>query len=157
MKTRTEAIAIARTWLETPYVLRGRIKGAGCDCGTLLAEYMIEIGATTTEKLGDLGLYSHDWFCNTKDERYLRQMLRFCTLAAQSTCRPGAQAQPGDLVLFRVVGSRVYNHGAIITAWPRGIHAQHDGVREVDLVTHSLTAYRQMDVFNPFGSDDAGI
>jgi cell wall-associated NlpC family hydrolase len=157
MKTRTEAIAIARTWLGTPYVLRGHIKGAGCDCGTLLAEYLIEINATTREKLGALGLYSDDWFCNTKDERYLRQMLRFCTLAADIICRPGAQALPGDLVLFRVVGSPVCNHGAIVTAWPRGIHAQYDGVREVDLTSHGLTAYRQMKVFNPFEVRNAGI
>lgn len=158
MKTREEAIEVARAWLGTPYVLKGRIKGAGCDCGTLLAEYLIEIGATTAEELGDLGLYSHDWFCNTSDERYLRNVLRFARLVAETICRPGVEAQPGDLVLFRVVGSKIYNHGAIVTAWPYGIHAQCDGgVRRVDLTSHYLTAYQQMDIFDPFRSHDAGI
>ena len=151
LKLRSEAVEVARTWLTTPYVLGGRLKGAGCDCATLLAEYLIEIGAALREQLQDLGLYSHDWFCHTTNERYLRGLMRFGAITAETVCRKGERAKPGDLALFKVVGSRVYNHGAIVTQWPMGIHAQSDGVREVDLSAHSLTAFRQMDIFDPFG------
>ena len=41
LKARPEAVAIARSWIRTPYVMGGRIKGAGCDCATLLSEYLI--------------------------------------------------------------------------------------------------------------------
>lgn len=147
---RIDAVACARSWKSTPYVLRGRIKGAGCDCATFLAEYLLEIGAAQPSELEDIGFYSSDWWCHTSDERYLRNLMRFGKLVAEVICRPGEKAQPGDLVLFKVVGSRVYNHGAIVTAWPRGIHAEASGVSEVDLTAHRLTAYRTMDIFDPF-------
>ncbi len=157
LKARSEAVAAARGWLGTPYVLGGRVRGAGCDCGTLLAEYLIEIGAATREELGELGLYSHDWFCHAERERYMLRLLRHARLTAETVCRGAAQAEPGDLVLFRVAGSRVFNHGAIVTAWPRGVHAESDGVREADLVRHPLTSFATMEIFSPFGGQDAGI
>jgi len=78
-------------------------------------------------------------------------------MVAETVCRPGVIAQPGDLVLFRVVGSKRYNHGAIVTSWPRGIHAQHDGVREVNLAQHRLTAHRAMEVFDPFADRNVAL
>jgi hypothetical protein len=57
MKSRTEALAIARSYIGTPYVLGGRVKGAGVDCATLLAEYLMEIGATTEAELIEAGFY----------------------------------------------------------------------------------------------------
>ena len=156
LSDRAQAVAVARTWLRTPYVLGGRIKGAGCDCATLLAEYLIEIGMASNAELEDLGFYSHDWFCHTSSERYLRGLMRFGTLVAETICREGEQAQPGDIALFRVAGSKVYNHGAIVTSWPMGIHAQHDGVHESNLASHRLTGHRQMDIFNPFERPESG-
>lgn len=141
----------ARAWIGTPYVLRGRVRGAGCDCATLLAEYLIEIGAAAAEDLQDLGIYSHDWFCHASSERYLLRLMRHARQVAETLCRGDAQPRPGDLVLFRVAGSRIHNHGAIVTAWPLGIHAADDRVQETDLTQHPLTGYREMDVFNPFG------
>lgn len=161
MMSRTQAVAIARTWVGTPYVLQGRVKGAGCDCATLLAEYLIEIGASTEAQLIELGFYreggashsfSSDWFCHATKEQYLRSLMHFGRLVAETICRPGVKAQPGDLVLFRVAGSKRYNHGAIVTCWPKGIAAVHQGVREVDLASHKLTAYREMEVFDPFAA-----
>jgi cell wall-associated NlpC family hydrolase len=152
MLDRSQAVAVARTWIRTPYVLGGRVKGAGCDCATVLAEYLIEIGAVEQKELVDLGLYSGDWFHHTTSERYLRGLMRFGKMASETICRGRADAQPGDLVLFKVAGSKVYNHGAIVTAWPRGIHAQAEGVREVNLAAHHLTGFRIMDVFDPFAA-----
>lgn len=162
--TRPQAVAIARSFLGTRYVLGGRRKGAGLDCATLLSEYLIEIGRTTEAALIEIGFYreggaghsfSHDWFCHSTREEYLRGLMHFGKLVAETVCRPSAIPQPGDLVLFRVVGSERFNHGAIVTAWPRGIHAVSEGVREDNLAQHRLTAFRQMDVFAPFAEQPA--
>jgi hypothetical protein len=37
-----------------------------------------------------------------------------------------------------------------VTSWPHGIHAGAEGVREISLTTHRLTAFKPMEVFDPF-------
>jgi cell wall-associated NlpC family hydrolase len=150
MKTRAEAVQIARSFLGTPYVLGGRLKSAGVDCATLLGCYLIEIGAAPPDLWKNLETYHHDWFLHSANERYLRALVKFGFDAAQGLCRSDSTAQPGDIVLFRVVNSKIFNHGAIVTSWPRGIHAAATGVREVNLVTTQLTGFRPMEVFDPF-------
>jgi cell wall-associated NlpC family hydrolase len=151
MVKREAAVAVARTWLDTRYVLHGRVKGVGCDCGTLIAEYLIEIGAATCADLEDLGFYSHDWFCHEPSERYLLRLASHARRVAEAVARPGvAAAKPGCLALFRVARSKRFNHGAIVTEWPMGIHAYGDKVYESDLSRHRLTAYSAMELFDPF-------
>ena len=150
--TREEAVAIARRWKGTPYVLQGRIRGAGCDCATFLAEYLIEIGTATRDELEQIGLYSHDWFCHTSHERYLLRLMRYARKTADTVCRGTLHAEPGNLVLFRTANSRVFNHGAIVTEWPRGLHAVDPRVIESNLTGHPLTAFREMAIFDPFGA-----
>jgi cell wall-associated NlpC family hydrolase len=151
--TRPEAVSVARSWKGTPYVLQARIKGAGCDCGTLLAEYLIEITAARRADLEDLGVYSHDWFCHASSERYLLRLVRHARKTAETICRGTPDAQPGNIVLFRTVGSRFFNHGAIVTAWPLGMHAIHPQVTESNLLSHHLTGFHEMAIFDPFGSN----
>lgn len=146
---RSRAVALARSWIGTPYVLGGRVRGAGCDCATLLAEYLIAIGAASAAELEDLGFYSHDWFCHASSERYLLRLMRYARAAAETVCRAGVDARPGALVLFRVAGSKRFNHGAIVTRWPFGVHAVDPRVKESDLTQHYLTAFRVMEVFDP--------
>ena len=148
--TRLEAVTVARSFVGTPYVLGGRLKGAGVDCATVLGLYLVEIGAAPPDLFTSVAGYRHDWFLHDPNERYLRGLMRFGFLAAQTLCRSDAAAQPGDLALFRVVNSKVFNHGAIVTEWPHGIHAGAEGVREVCLTTHRLTAFKPMEVFDPF-------
>jgi cell wall-associated NlpC family hydrolase len=150
MKTRVQAVAIARSWLGTPYVLGGRMKGAGCDCATLLAEYLLEVGRASEDELHELGFYSHDWFCHTTNERYLKNLMRYGRIVAEAKCRPGVRAQPGDLALFRTARSHLFNHGAIVTTWPNGIHAVDGMVRESDLSAHRLTGWKETAIFDPF-------
>ena len=159
MKTQAEALPIAHSFKGTPYVLGARKKGAGVDCATLLGEYLIEIGRTTECALIEAGFYrecgaghtySHDWFLHTTRQDYLRGIMMFGKLVAETICRPGEKPEPGFIVLFRSVNSERFNHGAIVTSWPRGIHAADGMVREDNLAAHRLTAYRSMDVFDPF-------
>ena len=150
MRTRLEAVLVARSFAGTPYVLGGRLKGAGVDCATLLGLYLIEIGAAPADLFKGLSAYSHDWFLHDANERYLRRLVRFGFQAADGLCRADARAQPGDIVLFRVMNARVFNHGAIVTAWPYAVHAEARGVCEVNLTAHQLTAYKPREVFDPF-------
>lgn len=147
MMTRDEAVVVARSWVGTPYVLGGRIKGAGADCASFIAEYLIEIGATERQPLG---VYSHDWFHHTTEERYKFALMKHARVLAETVARGTPDAKPGDIVLFRVAESRVFNHGAVVTRWPMGIHALQPKILEVNLVTHALTGHRQMAIFTPW-------
>lgn len=150
--SRAEAVAIARSWLDTPYVLGGRVKGAGADCATLIAEYAIECGFATRE---DLGIYSHDWFHNTSEDRYKFGLIRQARKVIEGHCRGTVDALPGSLIIFKVAGSRVFNHGGIIVRWPRIIHAVDPVVTENDATAHYMTAQTEMLVFDLWERPDA--
>lgn len=146
MMTRAEAVAVALSWEGTPYVTGARVKGAGIDCATFLAEYLIEIGAAPAI---ELFVYAQDWFCNTEKELYFDELSKYATCVWEGRCLGTPPAQPGDIVLFRVAKSRLYNHGAIITGWPRALHAfESEGVRESRPALHPLTAHMEMAVFD---------
>jgi cell wall-associated NlpC family hydrolase len=142
-----EAVAAARAWLGTPYVKGGRIKGAGVDCETLLEAYLIEIGAASEF---DLPVYSQDWFCNTEEEHYRDELAKYATCTWEGRCIGTPPAKPGDIAIYRVVGSRLYNHGSIITLWPKAIHAFEKGVFETRPAIHPLTTHKDMAIFSPF-------
>lgn len=144
---RAAAVAIARDWTGTAYVMRGRLKGAGCDCGTLLAEYLIEIGAVPEI---ELPYYRQDWFCHATDQMYYRHLMKYAAEVAQGICRGDARPQPGDIMLFRAVGSERFNHGAIVTSWPFGVHSVHPHVTESDLTKHRLTGFRAYVLADPW-------
>jgi cell wall-associated NlpC family hydrolase len=153
--TREEIVTEARTWIATPYHKGGRIKGAGADCATLLfCVYqncgLIPAGAEgifDDERLVPVG---QDWFCHTEDERYMRLVLRYAHRVAEALCYPCLKAKPGNLVLTRAVGSRVYNHGGIVVQWPRIVHALDPCVEEADATTHRLWDHQVMTVLDAF-------
>lgn len=148
--TRLEAVAVARTWIATPYVLHGRVKGAGADCATFLAEVLIECGIVKRPDVENFGFYSHDWFLHCSDERYLLQVVRHARRIAELAGPKAKKPMPGCIALYRVGKTKVFNHGAFITNWPFGIHAQKNGVREVNLQQSSLTQAAIMELFDPF-------
>lgn len=147
---RAEAVSVARSWIGTPYELRGRVKGAGVDCATFLAEYLTEIGASTRADLEDLGFYAHDWFCHTSSERYLLRMMRHARKVLDGRCRGTVAAEPGSMILFRLPGSRILNHGGVITRWPFMVHATGPKVQEANCTTHWMTGFVPFELFDPF-------
>lgn len=153
MVSREEAVAIARSWIDTPRVFGGRIKGAGCDCGTFLEQWAFECAFVTVDQLPNLsskGVYADDWFCHTKEEIYYNEISKFARPVWTGRCFGMVPAKPGDVALFRVVGSPIYNHGCIVTAWPRAIHAHREGVRENRPTLYPLTAHQEMVIFDPW-------
>jgi cell wall-associated NlpC family hydrolase len=159
VKLRAEAVLIAQQWLGTPYVRGGRILGAGCDCGTLLAQYLVGIGACPAEEMDDLiarlGFLSNDWFCHANSERYEAELLKYAPLRWQGMCRGIPPAQPGDIAMFRVVGSRLFNHGAIVLEWPYALHSVLPRVARTRLTLHPMTAHMEMALFDPWALAEA--
>lgn len=112
--SRADIVAIARSWIGTPYRHRGRIKGVGCDCAMLAAEVYAEAGLIPPQVIED---YPPDWHLHRDAERYMGHVLRY---AAPIEAR---DAGAGDLVLFQF--GRAFAHGGLLTeaGWPHIIHA----------------------------------
>jgi len=108
---RARIVSVARTWLGTPYHTGGRVRGAGVDCLTLLAEVFAE--ADVVPRI-DVPYYPHDWHLHRGGERYLEGLLRH----ARAIDGPPLT---GDIALWKF--GRCFSHGAIVVEWPVIIHA----------------------------------
>ena len=139
--TRRQAVvAEAATWLGTPFHHAARVKGkdGGVDCLMLLAEVYERAGAAPHV---DPPFYVPDWHLHRDAERYLEGLTRY----AREIAGP---PQPGDIALFRF--GRTFSHGAIVTGWPRLIHAYWSiGVVQGDATLYPLAA-RPVKFFSPF-------
>lgn len=148
MLTRNEAVRFARTWKGTPYITGGRVRGAGVDCATLLAEYLLGIGAAPEVPLFT---YAQDWFLHTAQELYFAELSKYAACVWQGRCLGTPPAQPGDIALYRVARSKRFNHGGIVLDWPKALHAYDRGVSETRPGMHPLTARMEMALFSPWG------
>lgn len=108
---RERVIAIAKTWLRTPYHSGAKVRGAGVDCAMLPAAVYREAGLIPEV---DPGHYPPDWHLHKDEERYLATVL--------AHAKPTETPLPGDFVLFKV--GRAFAHGAIIVDWPLVIEAR---------------------------------
>jgi cell wall-associated NlpC family hydrolase len=145
---RTAIVDEALTWLRTPYLLRGRVKGAGCDCGSFLMCVAVALGL-----MGDaeLGVYHSDCWMNWTSEEYLKKVLAVTAKVLESiSYRTGAgfPLAPGTLVLTRAAGSKYFNHGGIVVKWPQIIHAVVPCVELADATTHHLWTYKTIAAFD---------
>jgi cell wall-associated NlpC family hydrolase len=111
---RARVEAVARSWIGTPFHDRGEVKGAGCDCATLLKCVFVEAGLIAPF---EIGYYPAQFFLHSAEERYLAFVRRFGREIAPEA------AQPGDVVLYKI--GLCFAHGALIVSpgWPAIIHA----------------------------------
>lgn len=123
---RAKIVAITETWIGTPYRGWSRVKGVGVDCGQLLAAVYIEAGHVSADidlpKDYALHIGQHQASTAYIDVvmRYLREI-------------PESEVQPGDVVVWKLQGSKAYCHAAIVKTWPTYfIHAIAKGVRAGD-------------------------
>lgn len=128
---RAAVVAEARQWLRTPYHHMGRVKGAGVDCATLLAEVYARAGVVPPVAIP---FYPPDWHLHRDAERYLKFVLEHAIeLPAISSRLSSTKAPlkadsaepiapfPADIALWRF--GRCFSHGAIVIDWPLVIHA----------------------------------
>lgn len=152
MMTREQAVEVAKSWIGTPYRLRGRVKQGGCDCATLILEYFIEIGAVDEAMLP---VYKGDWFLHSSDNRYLKSMLQSSTKIAETICRPSIKAGKGDVLLSQHFKKlEVYTHAAIVIDFPRVVHAVTPKVVAVSATQDRLLSFKKICVFSPWGKEE---
>jgi cell wall-associated NlpC family hydrolase len=123
---REEIVAITMTWLNTPYRGWSKVKGAGVDCGQLLAAVYQEAGLIPDDITlpTDYPLFVGLHQASTE---YVDLVLQFFDEI------PESEVLPGDVVVWRLTGSKSYCHGAIIVEWPTCfIHAYGKSVRMGD-------------------------
>lgn len=121
---RAAVVAAARGWIGTPFHHAAQVKGVGVDCVHLIAAVYEEAGVTAHVEIEP---YSVQVMLHKADETVIAYLLRYGREIAE------AEAQPGDVVLYRV--GRSYAHAAIIVDWPTRIvhaHALSGKVVEMD-------------------------
>lgn len=107
-------IDVAASWLGTPYVSNAMIKHrrGGVDCAMILVDVYCTAGIVPKDF--DPRPYPPQWHMHRGEEIYLNFVQSF---AKEIFTTP----KPGDVVLFQI--GRLYAHGAIVTDWPKAIHA----------------------------------
>lgn len=144
---RDNLVNAALSWVGTPYHHGACVKGAGCDCATLVYAVLRECGLIEQE---DIGHYGPDWFAHTGEEVYMRRVLRHAYKTAEGISYATLDAKPGCIVLTKhSTSSRVYNHAGIVIKWPMIVHAIHPKVAQVDASKHGMWAFHEVAVLDP--------
>jgi hypothetical protein len=142
---RAAIVTEVRSWIFTPYHIRGRVKGAGADCGSLIMAVGVNCGMIDDE---ELEIYQVDSWAHWTDEKYLKRLMIYARKTMECVGYRSTVVLPGSVLLTCCSGSKHFNHGAIVTAWPLIVHAVAPKVEEVDITTHHLWAYRKIEVFD---------
>ena len=108
---RARVVQEALSWVGTKWHHAARVKGAGVDCGQLLAAVFEAAGLINPE---EIAVYPKDFHLHSSEEMFLGYVERHF----QHIDGP---ALPGDLALWRY--GRVISHGGIVIAWPNVLHA----------------------------------
>lgn len=131
-------VAAARAWIGTPYLHQASLKGVGCDCLGLLRGVWREVIGAEPEPLP---AYAPDWAEATGLDSLMTTAGRHLRPLAL------AEANAGDVLLFRWREGLPAKHVGLLTGPARMIHA-HDGlaVNEVDIgpwwLRHRAGAWR---------------
>lgn len=122
---RAAIVAAARGWIGTPYRHQASLKGIGCDCLGLVRGVWREVVGREPEAVPP---YAPDWA-----EAGLRELMAEAGERHFIRIAP-ADADTGDLLLFRWRAHLPAKHAAIMTGAAGMVHA-HDGaaVAEVPL------------------------
>lgn len=112
-----DVVAIAQTWIGTPYLHQASVKGVGCDCLGLLRGVWREAFGQEPEAVPP---YTPDWSEPQGQELLLAAALRHLHRVDV------AKITPGDVLLFRMRQGAVAKHLGIVSvagATPQFIHA----------------------------------
>ena len=113
-----DIVAIARSWIGTPYVHQASLKHVGCDCLGLLRGIWREL---TGEEPEEVPPYSLDWAEATGAETLYMALERHAREIAAD------RLAPGDIALFRMAGHGPAKHCGIVSGrdgLPTLIHAR---------------------------------
>lgn len=105
---RDKIIAVARSWIGTPFHDGARLKGIGVDCAMLLAGVWEEAGLIPRQQIEP---YSPQFMLHRDDPLFENFVRKFA--------RQVESPQRADIVLYKV--GRSFSHGAIVVEWPGAI------------------------------------
>ncbi len=117
MILRSDIVAQARAWLDTPYVHQASLQGVGCDCLGLVRGVW---GGVIGDEPEEPPAYSRDWAEATGEEA-MAEAARAHLVAIDVSA-----FAPGDVLLFRYRDRFPAKHCAIVASATTMIHA-HDG------------------------------
>jgi NlpC/P60 family putative phage cell wall peptidase len=109
-----QVIAVARSWLGTPYHDQASLGGVGCDCLGLARGVWREIVGAETFPVPP---YSRDWG-ETGPQEVLAEGARRLMVEISL-----AEAVPGVLILFRMTPRAIAKHVGILTTPDSFIHS----------------------------------
>lgn len=139
MQMRQKVVEEARSWLNTPYVSNGMVKGrqGGTDCAMFLVGVYANVGLIPKEF--DPRPYPPQWHVHRNEEKYLNYVTRFA-----KEIPPPAERRPlpGDFVMFKI--GMAFAHGGIILDWPLIIHALGNSAVVEDDVSKNTTGKRAL-------------
>jgi len=113
--TGLRAVAIARTWIGTPYRHQGSRKGVGCDCLGLVRGVWRELYGEEPERPP---AYQPDWAERAGEDRLLEAARRYF---GAPVALSGLRA--GDVILFRWRADCAAKHAGLVSGPDRFIHA----------------------------------
>jgi NlpC/P60 family putative phage cell wall peptidase len=108
-------VALAETWIGTPYRHQGATKGVGCDCIGLVRGLWRALYGEEPEAVPP---YAPDWAERSGEDRLSDAA---CRLFGEPI--PLAAAEPGDLLLFRWRADCAAKHAGILAGPAHFIHA----------------------------------
>lgn len=138
---RAAVVAEALTWVGTPYHHRARVKGAGVDCGMILAAVYPAAGVTGPIEPAP---YPPDWHLHRAAERYLGEVRRYAPHAVEFDAM-----QPGDIPVWKF--GRCFSHGAIYIGDGRIVHAYIGRGCEVTTLGDAELIGREVVCLSPWG------
>jgi cell wall-associated NlpC family hydrolase len=123
VQLRQKIVDEAKSWIGTPYVSNGMIKGkrGGVDCAMFPLAVYASVGLIPKEF--DPRPYPPQWHVHRNEEKYMAYVLRF---AKEVIGPPDRKPKAGDFVMFKI--GQVFAHGAIVIDWPNIIHAVGDSM-----------------------------
>jgi NlpC/P60 family putative phage cell wall peptidase len=112
---REHIVALARSWIGTPYHHAASLKGVGTDCLGLIRGIWREVMGSEPEAPGP---YTGDWAEATGCEAMLSAARRHLVE------RDPLRAEPGDVLVFRLRKGLVAKHAGVLVSPDRMVHAQ---------------------------------
>ena len=106
--------------------------------------YKHAIHLTTNSVIYHISKISH-----FPEERYLKACFRHAHKVYEGRCFQTANLLPGNIIATRV-RSHIFNHGGIVTLWPRVIHCISPVTCLVDAVRDPYWASKDIVAFDPW-------
>ena len=117
MPQRSDIVAAAREWIDTPFVWQASVKGVGADCRGLISGVARDLGLPEADS----------FYARTAD--YAKVDAALLKAGMRALFDPVKEAAPGDVLLLKVGGRA--QHLAIYVGAGRMIHTYRNNIGKV--------------------------